>query len=141
ERFPPPVPMDASIVGEVLAATAKATRLAREAGFKVIELHAAHGYLVHEFLPPIVNTRTDAYGGLLIQRARFLPEMLDAIRGERRRRSNRARADAARRSALAAQCRAYAAGRDRLARSVRAREHLLMRDAAEHSPIAFFISV
>jgi len=82
ERFRPPTPMDASTIGEVLAATARASRLARDAGFKVIELHAAHGYLVHQFLSPIVNTRTDAYGGPLIQRARFLLEMLDAIRRE-----------------------------------------------------------
>jgi 2,4-dienoyl-CoA reductase-like NADH-dependent reductase (Old Yellow Enzyme family) len=82
ERFPPPAAMDAAAIGNVLDATATAARLAREAGFKVIELHAAHGYLVHQFLSPIVNHRRDAYGGALTQRARFLMEMLEAIRGE-----------------------------------------------------------
>ena len=74
--------MDVATIHQVLAATATAARLAREAGFKIIELHAAHGYLVHQFLSPIVNSRPDGYGGPLIDRARFLMEMLDAIRSE-----------------------------------------------------------
>lgn len=82
DRFPAPVAMDVSTIEEVVGAMARAARLAREAGFKVIELHAAHGYLVHQFLSPLTNTRTDAYGGSLTNRARFLMAVLDAVRGE-----------------------------------------------------------
>ena len=57
-------------------------RRAREAGFKLIEIHGAHGYLIHEFLSPLSNRRTDAYGGTLENRARFLMECLDAVRAE-----------------------------------------------------------
>jgi 2,4-dienoyl-CoA reductase-like NADH-dependent reductase (Old Yellow Enzyme family) len=82
ERFPRPAPMNAAMIDEVLGAMAHSARLAREAGFKVIELHAAHGYLVHEFLSPLANARTDEYGGSLMHRARFLMAALDALRGE-----------------------------------------------------------
>jgi 2,4-dienoyl-CoA reductase-like NADH-dependent reductase (Old Yellow Enzyme family) len=51
-----------------------------EAGFEVIELHAAHGYLLHEFLSPISNQRTDAYGGSFENRIRFLLEVTSAVR-------------------------------------------------------------
>lgn len=50
------------------------------AGFKVIEIHAAHGYLINTFLSPVSNHRTDEYGGSLENRARFLLEIIDAIR-------------------------------------------------------------
>ncbi|MFC8689573.1 tRNA-dihydrouridine synthase [Brevibacillus porteri] len=53
-----------------------------EAGFDGIELHAAHGFLLHQFLSPLSNTRTDAYGGTSENRARFLKDVLLAIRGE-----------------------------------------------------------
>jgi 2,4-dienoyl-CoA reductase-like NADH-dependent reductase (Old Yellow Enzyme family) len=68
----------AAIVGEF----ARSARMAREAGFKIIEVHAAHGYLVHEFLSPITNRRRDAYGGDLARRARMLMETISAIRSE-----------------------------------------------------------
>jgi 2,4-dienoyl-CoA reductase-like NADH-dependent reductase (Old Yellow Enzyme family) len=51
------------------------------AGFKVIEIHGAHGYLINEFLSPLSNTRTDEYGGSFDNRCRFLLEIIDAIRG------------------------------------------------------------
>ncbi len=53
---------------------------AREAGFRVVELHAAHGYLQHEFLSPLSNQRTDEYGGSFENRIRFVVESVDAIR-------------------------------------------------------------
>ena len=68
----------AGIVTE-FAATA---RRAREAGFKIVEIHAAHGYLVHSFLSPVSNHRNDAYGGDLVGRSRLLMECLDATRAE-----------------------------------------------------------
>ena len=53
---------------------------ALESGYKILELHAAHGYLPHSFLTPLINTRTDAYGGDLRGRARFLLETVEAVR-------------------------------------------------------------
>jgi 2,4-dienoyl-CoA reductase-like NADH-dependent reductase (Old Yellow Enzyme family) len=79
---PVPAEMTARTIAEVTAAFAAAARRAREAGFRAIEVHAAHGYLVHEFLSPLSNRRTDGYGGALENRARFLMEALDAVRGE-----------------------------------------------------------
>ena len=61
---------------------AASARMAREAGFKVVEIHAAHGYLLHSFLSPISNHRNDGYGGDLDGRSRFLMETLDAVRAE-----------------------------------------------------------
>src|SRR5439155_125813 len=60
----------------------KPRQLRREAGFEVIELHAAHGYLLHEFLSPVSNRRTDDYGGSLENRMRLVLEVVEAIRGE-----------------------------------------------------------
>ncbi|MDQ4213591.1 bifunctional salicylyl-CoA 5-hydroxylase/oxidoreductase [Microbacterium capsulatum] len=57
-----------------------ATRRAAEAGFDLLELHAAHGYLVSEFLSPVANRRTDEYGGSLENRLRFPLEVFDAMR-------------------------------------------------------------
>ena len=54
---------------------------AREAGFRVLEIHAAHGYLLSEFLSPLANRRTDEYGGSLENRIRLLLEVVRAIRG------------------------------------------------------------
>lgn len=69
-------------IARVAGEFAAAARRSREAGFKVIEVHAAHGYLLHTFLSPISNTRTDAYGGDLNGRMRALMEVLDAVRTE-----------------------------------------------------------
>jgi 2,4-dienoyl-CoA reductase-like NADH-dependent reductase (Old Yellow Enzyme family) len=68
------------IAGVVRAFVAAAKRVAT-AGGKVIELHAAHGYLLHEFLSPLSNHRTDEYGGAFAGRMRFLQEVVDAVRG------------------------------------------------------------
>lgn len=68
----------AGVVNDFLVAA----RRALEAGFEVLEIHAAHGYLVHQFLSPASNERTDAYGGSLENRARLLLEIVRAIRAE-----------------------------------------------------------
>lgn len=60
----------------------KATKRAVDAGFDVIEIHGAHGYLIHQFLSPLSNIRTDEYGGNAENRARFLMEIVDAVNSE-----------------------------------------------------------
>ncbi|HZJ42391.1 MAG TPA: hypothetical protein VFD63_01390, partial [Pyrinomonadaceae bacterium] len=64
----------------IISAFASAARRACEAGFRVIEIHAAHGYLIHEFLSPLSNQRTDAYGGSFENRTRLLREVVTAVR-------------------------------------------------------------
>jgi 2,4-dienoyl-CoA reductase-like NADH-dependent reductase (Old Yellow Enzyme family) len=66
----------ADIVGDFVAAAQRAL----EAGFRVIELHAAHGYLLHEFLSPLVNERNDNYGGTFENRTRLVREVARAVR-------------------------------------------------------------
>lgn len=66
----------------VVAAFASAARRAVEAGFGVVEVHSAHGYLLHQFLSPLSNERDDAYGGSLERRARLLLEVVRAVRAE-----------------------------------------------------------
>ena len=60
----------------------KATKRAVDAGFDVIEIHGAHGYMIHQFLSPLSNTRSDEYGGNSENRARFLMEILDVVNSE-----------------------------------------------------------
>jgi 2,4-dienoyl-CoA reductase-like NADH-dependent reductase (Old Yellow Enzyme family) len=79
---PAPAGMSLRTIAEVTAAFSMAAKRSREAGFRIIELHAAHGYLVHQFLSPLSNRRTDAYGGSLENRARLLMETIDAVRKE-----------------------------------------------------------
>ena len=75
-----PAALDESGIRKVVADFVAATRRSREAGFQVIEVHAAHGYLLHEFLSPLSNHRDDRYGGSLENRARLLREVVVAIR-------------------------------------------------------------
>lgn len=78
------MPAALSIAGikNIVIAFKEAARRALQAGFKVIELHAAHGYLIHEFYSPLSNKRTDDYGGRFENRIRFLLEILEAVQTE-----------------------------------------------------------
>jgi 2,4-dienoyl-CoA reductase-like NADH-dependent reductase (Old Yellow Enzyme family) len=77
---PVPEALDEVGIQRVVDAFAVAARRALDAGFRVIEVHAAHGYLLHEFLSPLSNHRTDAYGGSLENRARLTVDVVDAVR-------------------------------------------------------------
>ncbi len=75
-----PAALSADEVAAIPEAFAAAARRSLDAGFDVVEVHAAHGYLLHQFLSPLSNERTDAYGGSLENRARLLVETVDAVR-------------------------------------------------------------
>jgi len=80
EGYAAPQAMSTDDLAEVGRDFAEAARRADAAGFDVVEIHAAHGYLLHEFLSPVSNTRTDAYGGDLAGRSRLLVEVVQAVR-------------------------------------------------------------
>ncbi len=80
ETFPVPRPLETLEIAAVADAFRSAARRARDAGFDVLELHCAHGYLIHEFLSPLTNTRTDRYGGSFENRIRLCLEVVDAVR-------------------------------------------------------------
>ncbi len=80
ERYARPVALDLVGIQNIVHAFAIAARRALEAGFQVIELHGAHGYLINEFLSPLSNTRDDEYGGSFENRTRFLREIIGAVR-------------------------------------------------------------
>lgn len=82
DGFAEPVAMTIDRIREVTAAFRTAARRALDAGFQAIEVHAAHGYLLHEFLSPLTNVRTDEYGGSLENRARFVLEVVREVRAE-----------------------------------------------------------
>ena len=75
-----PEALDEAGIARVLAAFAGAAARAERSGFDLLELHGAHGYLMHAFLSPISNTRTDAYGGDQARRMRFPLEVVQAVR-------------------------------------------------------------
>jgi 2,4-dienoyl-CoA reductase-like NADH-dependent reductase (Old Yellow Enzyme family) len=75
-----PEALDAPGIARVIAAFADAARRAVEAGSRILELHAAHGYLLHEFLSPLSNRRDDRYGGSFENRTRLLRETVEAVR-------------------------------------------------------------
>lgn len=77
-----PEAMNQNQIDESLEALKSATRRAREAGFQALELHGAHGYLIHQFLSPLSNQRTDEYGGTFENRIRFLQESIAVVREE-----------------------------------------------------------
>lgn len=75
-----PKEMDAGDIAQVVGAFRDAAARARKAGFDLVEVHGAHGYLISEFLSPLSNKREDAYGGGPEGRSRFLREVLEAVR-------------------------------------------------------------
>jgi len=75
-----PDPLDEAGIRAIVSAFGRAAERAVEAGFKVVEIHAAHGYLLHEFLSPLSNRRADAYGGSFENRVRLLEEVAAEIR-------------------------------------------------------------
>ena len=80
DGFPMPQALTHDGIREVVAAFAQAARRVRDADFRVIEIHAAHGYLIHEFLSPLSNHRDDEYGGSFENRTRFVREVVAAVR-------------------------------------------------------------
>jgi 2,4-dienoyl-CoA reductase-like NADH-dependent reductase (Old Yellow Enzyme family) len=80
EDYPIPAALDDAGIETIITAFESATRRALAAGFQVIEIHAAHGYLLHEFLSPLSNQRTDRYGGSLDNRMRLVLELTDRLR-------------------------------------------------------------
>jgi 2,4-dienoyl-CoA reductase-like NADH-dependent reductase (Old Yellow Enzyme family) len=81
EADPVPIPLDEAVIDGIVDAFDAAARRALKAGFKVLEIHAAHGYLLHEFLSPISNHRNDQYGGSLENRMRLLLRIAERLRG------------------------------------------------------------
>ena len=75
-----PQELDRNGIKKVIHAFAQAAQRARQAGAKVLEIHAAHGYLLHEFLSPLSNQRTDEYGGSFENRIRFLCQATEEVR-------------------------------------------------------------
>ena len=80
ESYVPPTALDKAGIQRVVQAFSDAAKRALAAGFEVIEIHAAHGYLLHEFLSPLSNQRTDEYGGSFDNRTRAVREVVEAIR-------------------------------------------------------------
>ena len=77
-----PIALDKNGIQKVISDFKSATKRALKAGFEVVEIHTAHGYLLHEFLSPLSNFRTDKYGGSFENRIRLLLEVLEAMQSE-----------------------------------------------------------
>jgi len=80
DTYPLPRAMTAVEIDDVVKAFASGAKRALDAGFRLLEIHAAHGYLLHEFLSPLSNQRTDEYGGSLEHRIRVVRRVASAIR-------------------------------------------------------------
>ncbi|MGK9517851.1 2,4-dienoyl-CoA reductase, partial [Salmonella enterica subsp. enterica] len=76
KHFSRPQAMTAEVIAEVIQRFARTARLGEQAGFTGVEIHAAHGYLLSQFLSPLSNQRTDAWGGSLENRARLLLDIV-----------------------------------------------------------------
>ena len=80
EGYPTPAPLDTGELGGVVDAFVKGAERALKAGFQLVEIHGAHGYLLHSFLSPLTNRRTDDYGGSFDNRTRLLREVVGGVR-------------------------------------------------------------
>jgi len=80
DTYPMPQALTTEGIQEVVSAFAAAARRACQAGFRVLEIHGAHGYLIHEFLSPLSNKRADNYGGSFENRTRLCREIVAAVR-------------------------------------------------------------
>jgi 2,4-dienoyl-CoA reductase-like NADH-dependent reductase (Old Yellow Enzyme family) len=80
EDEPVPRALTRAEIPKLVEAWAQAARRAHEAGFEVLDIHGAHGYLIHEFLSPFANRRNDEYGGSELNRMRFAIEVVEAVR-------------------------------------------------------------
>jgi 2,4-dienoyl-CoA reductase-like NADH-dependent reductase (Old Yellow Enzyme family) len=80
DNYPTPRALTVPEIREIVDAFEAAARRALDAEFDVVEIHAAHGYLIHEFLSPLVNDRTDEYGGSFDNRVRLCLDIADAVR-------------------------------------------------------------
>ncbi|NJD18231.1 MAG: NADH:flavin oxidoreductase/NADH oxidase [Gemmatimonadetes bacterium] len=80
DAHPVPRALDAGGIRRVVRSFRDAAERALAAGFRIVEIHAAHGYLLHEFLSPLSNRREDGYGGSFENRARIVLEVVDAVR-------------------------------------------------------------
>ena len=79
-NYPVPNELTEDEINDIIKAFKEAARRAGEAGFDTIEIHAAHGYLIHQFLSPIANKRQDKYGGSFENRIRFLSQIIKAVK-------------------------------------------------------------
>jgi 2,4-dienoyl-CoA reductase-like NADH-dependent reductase (Old Yellow Enzyme family) len=78
--YPMPVALGTERIADIVHAFGKAAQRALDAGFQLVELHSAHGYLLHEFLSPLSNHRSDLYGGSFQNRTRIVREVVESIR-------------------------------------------------------------
>ncbi len=82
DGYAAPKELESSAIAQIVADFAAAARRASEAGFEILEIHAAHGYLLHQFLSPLANQRRDAYGGSFDNRTRLVREVVARVRAE-----------------------------------------------------------
>ncbi|MFM8314926.1 MAG: NADH:flavin oxidoreductase/NADH oxidase [Deltaproteobacteria bacterium] len=80
DGYQTPHPLNPKEITEIVVAFKNAAKRALESGFEFLEIHAAHGYLLHSFLSPISNHRTDNYGGSFANRIRFLLEVIESVK-------------------------------------------------------------
>ncbi len=82
EKYAKPIALDKAGIDRIIESFVAAARRATKAGFDIVEIHSAHGYLLHSFLSPLSNKREDEYGGPFENRVRLLTEVVDAVRAE-----------------------------------------------------------